>query len=380
MQNYKKNKVLIVNNNLDMGGIQKSLVNLLKETYKDYDITLLLFSKSGALLNEVPKEVQIITPLKAYSILGSDKEELKKHPFLFTLKALMIAYTKIFSRRSAMRLLGMFQKKISGYDTVISYSHLPHHKYFGNGCGDFVLDKINCDKKICLIHCDYLNSGYMTEQNNAEYREFDKIACCSDSVKNRFIQGSAVNPSKVHTLRNFLDLGIDELAKHDPYCYDENYINLVSVARLSGEKGIDRAIEALHNSNRSNLRYYIVGDGPQRSALIDLVSRYSMGNQVFFLGEQKNPYRFMLNADYLLVPSMHEAAPMVFDEAKVLGLNVISTNTTSAIEMISDGGIICDNSLEGIELALAALTKSVDEKQFSRTNQRQKEQLAELVC
>ena len=174
--------------------------------------------------------------------------------------------------------------------------------------------------------------------------------------------------------------GVDELAKHDPYCYDENYINLVSVARLSGEKGIDRAIEALHNSNRSNLRYYIVGDGPQRSALIDLVSRYGMGNQVFFLGEQKNPYRFMLNADYLLVPSLHEAAPMVFDEAKVLGLNVISTNTTSAIEMISDGGIICDNSLEGIELALAALTKSVDEKQFSRTNQRQKEQLAEIVC
>jgi len=380
MQNYRKNKVLIVNNNLDMGGIQKSLVNLLKEAYKDYDITLLLFSKSGALLNEVPKEVQIITPIKAYSILGTDKEELKKHPFLFAMKALLIAYTKIFSRRSAMKLLGVFQKKISGYDTVISYSHLPHHKYFGNGCGDFVLDKINCNKKICLIHCDYLNSGYMTEQNNAEYREFDRIACCSDSVKTRFIQGSAVKPSKVHTLRNFLDLGVDALAKCDPYCYDENYINLVSVARLSGEKGIDRAIEALHNSNRSNLRYYIVGDGPQRSALIDLVSRYGMDNQVFFLGEQKNPYRFMLNADYLLVPSLHEAAPMVFDEAKVLGLNIISTNTTSAFEMISDGGIICDNSLEGIELAFAALTKSVDEKQFSRTNQRQKEQLAEIVC
>ena len=40
-------KILIVNNNLDMGGIQKSLVNLVKEVYKEYDITLLLFSKSG---------------------------------------------------------------------------------------------------------------------------------------------------------------------------------------------------------------------------------------------------------------------------------------------------------------------------------------------
>lgn len=40
-------KILIVNNNLDMGGIQKSLVNLVKEVYEEYDITLLLFSKSG---------------------------------------------------------------------------------------------------------------------------------------------------------------------------------------------------------------------------------------------------------------------------------------------------------------------------------------------
>ena len=40
-------KILIVNNNLDMGGIQKSLVNLVKEVYEEYDITLLLFRKSG---------------------------------------------------------------------------------------------------------------------------------------------------------------------------------------------------------------------------------------------------------------------------------------------------------------------------------------------
>ena len=69
-------KILIVNNNLDMGGIQKSLVNLVKDVHKEYDITLLLFSRSGSLLREIPKTVKIITPLKAYRILGLEKKEI----------------------------------------------------------------------------------------------------------------------------------------------------------------------------------------------------------------------------------------------------------------------------------------------------------------
>ena len=134
-------KILIVNNNLDMGGIPKSLVNLLQSIYDKYDVTLLLFSRSGALLEEVPPNVKVLTPRRCYSILGLSKEQLKSHPFLFALKAFFLKYASLFSRRSAMRLLGLFQKKYKGYDAVISYSHLMHHKYFSNGCAEFVLDK-----------------------------------------------------------------------------------------------------------------------------------------------------------------------------------------------------------------------------------------------
>jgi glycosyltransferase involved in cell wall biosynthesis len=373
-------KILIVNNNLDMGGIQKSLVNLLREIKNDYDVTLLLFSKSGSLLSELPKEIKVITPRKVYSILGLPRQELKKHPLLFILKVFMMMYTSLFSRRSAMKLLGLFQKKITGYDTVISYSHLTNDKCFDNGCGDFVLDRASCGKKVCLIHCDYLQSVYMTERNSREYSEFDEIACCSDSVKDRFIQGSSMDSAKVHTLRNFFDFSIEKSAKIEPYSYDKNYINLLSVARLSEEKGIDRAINAIRNSKRTDIRYYIVGDGPQKPLLMKLVLKYNLEEQIFFLGEQQNPYRYMLNADYLFVPSLHEAAPMVFDEANLLGLKILSTNTTSAIEMVGEGGVICDNSIEGIELALSRLTKGVGEKPFTKTNQLQKQQFRDIVC
>ena len=52
-------KILIVNNNMHIGGIQKSLLNLLTALTQyrgaEYEIDLLLFAKCGALLDEIPK-------------------------------------------------------------------------------------------------------------------------------------------------------------------------------------------------------------------------------------------------------------------------------------------------------------------------------------
>ena len=373
-------RILIVNNNLDMGGIQKSLVNLVKEIHKEYDITLLLFSKSGSLLREIPKSVKIITPLKAYRILGLEKKDLKKYPLLFVLKAVLLAYSKISSRRSAMKLLGLFQKRISGYDAVISYSHFPHPNYFGNGCADFVLDKTVCKNKICFVHCDYLNFGGQTEANNRAYMEFDKIACCSDSVRERFLLGSKLPDSKVHTVRNFYDLQLESYQSEDAELFDESFVNVVLIARLSNEKGIPRAIEALVQNKRKDICYYIIGDGPQKEEIVSLINKYQLDSRVTLLGEQSDPYQYLIQADWLLVPSFHEAAPMVFDEAMLMGIKVITTNTTSAEEMIGcEQGIVCENSTDGIVRVLKSVGKSAKSITGDFDNEKQRKQLDSLL-
>lgn len=380
MNNCNKKKILIVNNNLAMGGIQKSLVNLVKDACGEYDITLLLFSKSGALLNEIPDDVKILTPGRAYSIMGLEKEALKKHPDLFALKVLMIAYTKFFSRRNAMKLLGIFQKKIQGYDAVISYSHFPHPKYFGNGCADFVLDKTSAAMKVCCIHCDYLNFGGRSGLLNKAYLEFDKIACCSDSVRERFLLGSDLPDDRVYTLRNFYDLDLMSYRMAPAEVFDAGSINLLTIARLSAEKGIIRAVEALAHGGRKDIHYYIIGDGPQRMKIEETICRYHMEASVTLLGEKRDPYPYLRQADWLLVPSYHEAAPMVFDEAILMGTKVITTNTTSAEEMIGNThGIVCENSTEGIAAALMKIGKAakIDVRKFD--NKTQRIQLSELI-
>ena len=63
----------------------------------------------------------------------------------------------------------------------------------------------------------------------------------------------------------------------------------------------------------------------------------------------------MVNADLLLITSYHEAAPMVIDEAYALGIPVLTVETTSSREMVTEraGGWVCANSQQGINEALA---------------------------
>lgn len=257
---------------------------------------------------------------------------------------------------------------------------MPHPNYFGNGCADFALDQTVCKNKVCFVHCDYLNFGGQTEANNRAYMEFDKIACCSDSVRERFLLGSKLPDSKVYTVRNFYDLRLASYQSEDTGLFDDSFVNIVLVARLSNEKGILRAIEALAQSNRKDIRYYIIGNGPQKEEIAHMIGKYQLDNRVMMLGEQSDPYQYLIQADWLLVPSFHEAAPMVFDEAKLMGIKVITTNTTSAEEMIgSEYGVVCENSTEGIIGVLKSVGKSERSITGDFDNEKQRKQLDLLL-
>ena len=53
-------KILIVNNNMKVGGVQKSLYNLLWSMDGAYEITLLLFQKTGEYIDHLPAGVKVL--------------------------------------------------------------------------------------------------------------------------------------------------------------------------------------------------------------------------------------------------------------------------------------------------------------------------------
>lgn len=102
------------------------------------------------------------------------------------------------------------------------------------------------------------------------------------------------------------------------------------------------------------LRWYVVGDGPELPELERSVQEAGLSDRIVLLGAQDNPYCYMQRADALFLPSLYEAAPVVFDEAKALGLPVLTTETTSSAKLIgvTGCGLVCENSERGIEEAL----------------------------
>lgn len=94
---------------------------------------------------------------------------------------------------------------------------------------------------------------------------------------------------------------------------------------------------------------------------------------VTLLGEKENPYGYMAKADILLLPSISEAAPMVINESACLGTPVLSTDTSSAVEMICETGFgwVCENSEDGIRKEILRLAGSRNEvkckREFLRT-------------
>ena len=75
-----------------------------------------------------------------------------------------------------------------------------------------------------------------------------------------------------------------------------------------------------------------------------------MQENIILHGQQTNPYRFMKNANFFLLPSFHEAAPVVYFEAAAINLPVLTTNTMSAVELVEKRlcGTVCENSDEAI--------------------------------
>ena len=349
-------KILIVNNNLHIGGVQKALINLLWNIREQYDITLLLFSRSGELLEELPPDIRVICPSGAWRYLGMTRDDV--HSLRDRIgRAFFAAITRVFGRKYAVSLMSLGQRKYAGYDAAISYLHNSGDKVFYGGCNDFVLKHVHANRKITFLHCDYLHCGADTPDNGRQYAKFDTIAACSQGCADAFLKAHPELKERVCVVRNchrFEKIRME--ADADPRKLTADKINIVTVARLGKEKGVERALRVIAQLGplRERMHYYVIGDGVQRKLLQQLIRELELSDVVTLCGQQKNPYGYIKAADLLLIPSYSEAAPLVIGEAAALGTPILSVETSSAREMIAetDYGWVCDNSEEDMRNAL----------------------------
>ncbi len=364
-------KIIIVNSNMKIGGVQKSLYNLLWQISGRYDVTLVLFSPEGAYLKQLPPDVKVIAAGGPVAFFGTSQGQYKKTSPKYWVRGILAALTKAFGRPLVLKGVFLFQKAAPGeYDCAISFLHNESPHAFYGGVNEYVLNKVRAKRKIAFLHCDYQTSGANAAGNNKLYDRFHGIAACSEGCRRVFLQALPHLEGKcrpVHNCTHFEE--VRALAEQSPVRYDPVMRTVVTVARLSPVKGIHRALKAVAYavSQGAAVRYHIVGDGKARASLEGLVKELKLENVVVFHGEQENPYQYLKNADLFLLTSYHEAAPLVIDEALYLGVPVLSTKTSSSEEMILErgGGWVCENdqqSLNDLLLQVLRDEKSIEEK------------------
>lgn len=142
---------------------------------------------------------------------------------------------------------------------------------------------------------------------------------------------------KMHVVR--CGLPFDRLPAREPRT--GNAKSLICVGRLSPEKGqagLVRAFAEL-SARHDGVQLRLVGDGPERRDLEQLVSELNMVDRVTFAGRltETDTLAEIARSDLLVLPSFMEGLPIVLMEAMALGVPVVASRVAGIPELVEDG-------------------------------------------
>lgn len=145
----------------------------------------------------------------------------------------------------------------------------------------------------------------------------------SDSVIQHLNAVLKWNPDRMRLIRNGIEIERFRAKRdgiHDP-------MTIVAAGRLSKEKGFDVLLKALHllSKKKRDFRCRLAGDGPEKTALLELRERLGLVDMIDFQGYVRDIAPLMKQGDLFVIPSHHEGLPLSLLEAMASGLPVIAS-------------------------------------------------------
>lgn len=161
--------------------------------------------------------------------------------------------------------------------------------------------------------------GYRSEMLRSKYPS-------STREKEFVFSGAQLSPN---------DIGFEKEKEH----FYQKKFNLMYLGRLSPEKGVNFLIKGLANltKNYPFLNLIIVGDGPEKGKLINLVKEEGLENNVVFKGKIDNKQeiqKIMDDSQLFVLPSITEGMPRSLIEAMGRGMVAIGSNTGGIPELL----------------------------------------------
>lgn len=361
-----KKNILFVIHSLDAGGAEKSLVSLLSSISQEhFNIDLMAVNPYGIFKNQIPRDINIIETPKNL-ICECSKINKKRFWENATLKIILIKLWCIISNhlrgnKSKKKMChsqyyNMIWKKFipnnpKMYDVAISYI---------DGMNYYVIDHINAKKKILWCHNDYNKLDYIPEYDLPYYSKADYICTISEICKKSLIENFPNLSNKIHVVENIISEKIinaeanklDEIQHAGDGFINDNRYKLVSIGRLSKQKGFDFAVEVAKSLKEKDIKFcwYILGEGELRAQLEEMAVHNNVSDVLKFIGVRSNPYPYIKKADLYIMPSRYEGKSIALEEAKILCKPIVVTNYPSVKDAIEDGknGLIVNINSQAI--------------------------------
>ncbi|MCA1061472.1 glycosyltransferase [Rossellomorea aquimaris] len=365
-------KVLIASFDMEVGGVERSLISMLTHfDYDQYQVDLMLYSHTGDFMELLPTGPTLLPENNVYKTFRMPVSMLmKKGNWAIGLTRMLARYKANLQKNAetgykqmqymwkyALPFLPKMEKE---YDIAISYLW-PHY---------FVAEKVKAKTKIAWIHTDYSTVETDVKLDLEIWNKFNYIVAVSEECKRAFLLTHPSLYKKVLVIENITSPElVRDLSRElvEDFITQDRRFKLLSVGRLSYAKGIDiavRALKILKDKGYNNLAWYVVGYGGEENKIRELIRENKLEGSFILLGKKMNPYPYMKIADIYVQPSRYEGKAVTVSEAQIIGKPVLITNYMTAKSQVQNGvdGSICDLTPEGLAEGIEKLYKNKEER------------------
>lgn len=296
----KKTKILFCSETIGLGGIERSLCDVLNHIdYSKYDVNLYLNSSEGGLFSQIPSEVKILSPNldESYGRYADVAIRLlRKHEFGRLWLRTVHLFVKILGYPAYFFARPLFFK-YGKYDVVVSYKE--------GSIAQFARRAFRHTIFLSWWHCA---SRSVDVSEYSGYQSVDKIIAVSPSAKTVLNDILPRTESISFIIPNMVDAQrIITKAKEANVIYRANTFHLVTVARLSPEKHLENVISCAKQleMNGIDFQWHIIGGGLLYEKLRTDIIQNRLNSKVILEGEQKNPYIYIKLTYMYILPILN---------------------------------------------------------------------------
>jgi len=180
------------------------------------------------------------------------------------------------------------------------------------------------------------------------YSRLEALIVVSNSIKEDLINLKVKLPKILKVIYNPIDVELIQILSKEevswPWLNIKHPSNkkkvILGIGRFEYEKGFDILIKSFIQVKNviEDSVLVLIGDGTEKNHLIGLAHEHcELNKTIFILPHTSNPYKYIMNASMIVVPSRIEGSSLVISEALLLKKSIVSTKSGGPSELLENG-------------------------------------------